>query len=96
VSRAIEDVMTKAPLFTVPVGTTLDGRAKSARHKVEKLLVVDRDFRLGIDHGQGHPESRVSAACKDALGRLAVARPSGSAMIRSNAPRRWWRPRDAS
>ena len=39
--------MTREPLFTVPVGTTLDAaREILHQHKVEKLLVVDRDFRL--------------------------------------------------
>ena len=45
--RPIGDVMTRSPLFTVPVGTTLDeARSILHQHKVEKLLVVDRDFRL--------------------------------------------------
>src|SRR5687767_9770820 len=47
VNRTIDDVMTKSPLFTVPVGTTLDeAREILHKHKVEKLLVVDKDFRL--------------------------------------------------
>jgi len=47
VNRPIADVMTKDPLYTVPVGTTLDeAREILHRHKVEKLLVVDQDFRL--------------------------------------------------
>src|SRR6185503_18979592 len=47
VTRLIADVMTKDPLFTVPVGTTLeDAREILHQHKVEKLLVVDQDFRL--------------------------------------------------
>ena len=47
VNRAISDVMTRDPLFTVPVGTTLDAaREILHQHKVEKLLVVDHDFRL--------------------------------------------------
>src|SRR5258705_8308489 len=47
VSRAIAEVMTKNPLFTVPVGTTLDeAREILHEHKVQKLLVVDRDYRL--------------------------------------------------
>src|SRR5688572_25673895 len=42
VGRPIHEVMTKEPLFTVPVGTTLDeARDILHRHKVEKLLVVD-------------------------------------------------------
>src|SRR5678809_1514240 len=44
VNRPIADVMTKDPLYTVPVGTTLDeAREILHRHKVEKLLVVDSD-----------------------------------------------------
>jgi IMP dehydrogenase len=73
VHRPIEEVMTKAPLFTVPVGTTLDeARSFLHQHKVEKLLVVDKDFRLkglitvkDIQKGIKYPN-----ACKDALGRL--------------------------
>ena len=73
VSRAIDEVMTKDPLFTVPVGTTLDAaREILHRHKVEKLLVVDRDFRLkglitvkDIQKAVKYPN-----ASKDSLGRL--------------------------
>src|SRR5438132_8551929 len=47
VTRPISEVMTKEHLITVPVGTTLDAaREILHKHKVEKLLVVDRDFRL--------------------------------------------------
>jgi IMP dehydrogenase len=47
VHREISEVMTKDPLFTVPVGTTLDeARSFLHQHKVEKLLVVDKNFRL--------------------------------------------------
>jgi len=73
VSRAIEEIMTKAPLFTVPVGTTLDeAREILHRHKVEKLLVVDRDFRLKglITVKDIQKAVKYPAACKDALGRL--------------------------
>ena len=71
--RPIDEVMTKAPLFTVAVGTTLDeAREILHRHKVEKLLVVDKDYRLkglitvkDIQKGIKYPN-----ACKDALGRL--------------------------
>src|SRR6187455_2349585 len=46
VNRPIAEVMTRDPLFTVPVGTTLDNaRDILHEHKVEKLLVVDRDYR---------------------------------------------------
>src|SRR5205823_10006615 len=47
VNRAISEIMTRDPLFTVPVGTTLDAaREILHRHKVEQLLVVARDYRL--------------------------------------------------
>src|SRR5204862_3178084 len=73
VNRPISEVMTRDPLFTVPVGTTLDAaREILHRHKVEKLLVVDRDFRLkglitvkDIQKAVKYPN-----ASKDPLGRL--------------------------
>src|SRR6187455_2544972 len=73
INRPIDDVMTKSPLFTVPVGTTLDeARSFLHQHKVEKLLVVDKDFRLkglitvkDIQKGIKYP-----GASKDGLGRL--------------------------
>jgi IMP dehydrogenase len=75
VNRAISEVMTREPLFTVPVGTTLDAaREILHRHKVEKLLVVDRDYRLkglitvkDIQKAVKYPN-----ASKDSLGRLRV------------------------
>jgi IMP dehydrogenase len=73
VSRTIDEIMTKDPLFTVPVGTTLDeARAFLHQHKVEKLLVVDRDFRLKglITVKDIQKAIKYPAACKDALGRL--------------------------
>ena len=58
VNRPIAEVMTREPLFTVPVGTTLDAaREILHQHKVEKLLVVDQRLPAeGADHRQGHPE----------------------------------------
>ena len=73
VNRSIEEVMTKAPLFTVPVGTTLDeSREILHRHKVEKLLVVDKDYRLKglITVKDIQKQIKYPNACKDALGRL--------------------------
>ena len=71
--RQIDEVMTKNPLFTVPVGTTLDeARAFLHQHKVEKLLVVDKDFRLKglITVKDIQKAIKYPAACKDHLGRL--------------------------
>jgi IMP dehydrogenase len=65
--------MTKDPLFTVPVGTTLDeAREFLHRHKVEKLLVVDKEFRLKglITVKDIQKAIKYPNACKDALGRL--------------------------
>ena len=73
VNRSIDEVMTKAPLFTVPVGTTLDEARKILhRHKVEKLLVVDKDYRLKglITVKDIQKQIKYPNACKDALGRL--------------------------
>ena len=73
VNRPISEVMTKDPLFTVPVGTTLDeAREILHRHKVEKLLVVDKDFRLKglITVKDIQKMIKYPNACKDALGRL--------------------------
>jgi len=73
VDRPVSEVMTKDRLFTVPVGTTLD-QAREILHeaKVEKLLVVDQDYRLkglitvkDIQKAIKYPD-----ACKDSLGRL--------------------------
>ena len=72
-TRPISDVMTKDPLFTVPVGTTLDeSREILHKHKVEKLLVVDKDFRLKglITVKDIQKQIKYPNACKDALGRL--------------------------
>jgi IMP dehydrogenase len=72
-TRPIEDIMTKEPLFTVPVGTTLDEAREILHHrKVEKLLVVDRDFRLKglITVKDIQKAIKYPNASKDALGRL--------------------------
>src|SRR5919201_3635503 len=71
--RPIADVMTREPLFTVPVGTTLDAaRAILHEHKVEKLLVVDRDYRLKglITVKDIQKAVKYPIASKDGLGRL--------------------------
>src|SRR5712691_8744195 len=73
VTRPIAEVMTHEDLITVPVGTTLDGaRQILHEHKVEKLLVVDRDFRLKglITVKDIQKAVKYPAASKDSLGRL--------------------------
>src|SRR3954464_14449498 len=45
--QPISEVMTKENLITVPVGTTLEqAEAILHKHRVEKLLVVDNEYRL--------------------------------------------------
>jgi IMP dehydrogenase len=82
VNRPISDVMTREHLITVPVGTTLDAaREILHEHKVEKLLVVDREFRLkglitvkDIQKAVKYPN-----ASKDLLGRLRCGAAIGAA-----------------
>src|SRR5437773_3872820 len=82
VNRPIADIMTKENLITVPVGTTLDeAREILHRHKVEKLLVVDKDYRLkglitvkDIQKAVKYPN-----ASKDSLGRLRCGAAVGTA-----------------
>jgi IMP dehydrogenase len=72
-TRKIAEVMTKDNLVTAPENTTLDAAEQIlTENKVEKLLLVDDEFRLkglitikDIDKTQKFPN-----ACKDARGRL--------------------------
>ena len=73
VDRPISDIMTRENLVTVPVGTTLDqAREQFHRHKIEKLLVVDAEFRLKglITVKDIQKLVKYPNACKDSLGRL--------------------------
>ncbi len=71
----VSELMTKDDLITVPVGTTLE-QAKEIlhHHKVEKLLVVDRDYNLKglITVKDIQKQIKYPNACKDSLGRLRV------------------------
>jgi IMP dehydrogenase len=71
----VSELMTKDNLITVPVGTTLE-QAKEIlhRHKVEKLLVVDKDYNLKglITVKDIQKQIKYPNACKDSLGRLRV------------------------
>ena len=71
----VSELMTKDDLITVPVGTTLEqAKAILHRHKIEKLLVVDKDFNLKglITVKDIQKQIRYPNACKDSLGRLRV------------------------
>src|SRR5215468_2563816 len=77
----VESVMTKEPLFTVPVGTTLE-EAQSIlhRHRVEKLLVVDENYYLKglITVKDIQKKLKYPNAAKDAQGRLRVGAAIGA------------------
>jgi IMP dehydrogenase len=82
VNRPISEVMTREELITVPVGTTLeDAREILHQHKVEKLLVVDQDYRLKglITVKDIQKMVKYPNASKDSLGRLRVAAAVGVA-----------------
>jgi IMP dehydrogenase len=73
--RPIAEIMTRDPLFTVPVGTTLEqAREFLHRHKVEKLLVVDEHYMLKglITVKDIQKMIKYPNACKDGFGRLRV------------------------
>ncbi|GAA3900372.1 IMP dehydrogenase [Halomonas cibimaris] len=71
---SVADIMTpRERLVTVPEGTTLDViKAKMQEHRVEKMLVVDADFRLrGLVTFQDIEKARTyPRAAKDSDGRL--------------------------
>ena len=81
-SQRVSEVMTRSRLITAPVGTTLESaRAILAKHRIEKLPVVDEKMNLkglitvkDIEKRIKHPH-----ACKDSLGRLRVAAAVGAA-----------------
>lgn len=75
-SRKIDEVMTREPLITAPVGTTLSEAKKIlCRHKVEKLPLVDQEGKLrglitikDIEKAVMYPNS-----ARDVRGRLLTA-----------------------
>lgn len=72
-TKKVSEVMTKERLVTAPVGTTLDAaKGLLNQYKIEKLPIVDKDFKLkglitikDIEKRRKYPNS-----CKDKLGRL--------------------------
>ncbi|NWG19256.1 MAG: IMP dehydrogenase [Chloroflexi bacterium] len=81
-NRPIRDLMTTRNLVTVPEGTTLE-QAKEMlhRHRIEKLLVVDRRGKLSgmITVKDIMKQIEYPNACKDAQGRLRVGAAVGAA-----------------
>src|SRR5258707_3861600 len=77
----VSDVMTKQPLVTVPVGTTLDqAKAVLQKHRIEKLLVIDDAKRIKglITVKDIQKAIKYPTAAKDDLGRLRVAAAIGA------------------
>ena len=77
----ISEVMTKENLITVPIGTTLnEAKAILQRYRVEKLLVVDENYRLKglITVKDIQKAIKYPLAAKDDLGRLRVAAAVGA------------------
>ena len=80
-SQPIANRMTKDPLITVPVGTTLEDAERALRmHRVEKLLVVDDTGALKglITVKDIQKKIKYPNAAKDDQGRLRVAAAIGS------------------
>jgi IMP dehydrogenase len=79
--RLIGELMTKENLITVPEGTTLDqAKLLLHRHRIEKVLVVDRDGNLKglITVKDIQKMMQYPGACKDELGRLRVGAAVGA------------------
>jgi IMP dehydrogenase len=71
----VSEVMTKDKLITAPLGTTLDKAIVILqKYKIEKLLIVDKDFSLRglITIKDIEKKIKYPLACKDKLGRLRV------------------------
>ncbi len=81
-TKPIRELMTSENLVTVPVGTTLDQAMEQFKvHKIEKLLVVDDDYKLRglITIKDIMKMIEFPNACKDELGRLRVGAAVGVA-----------------
>ena len=79
--QSVSDVMTKDNLITVPVGTTLDEAERILQtHRIEKLLVVDKDFNLKglITVKDIQKKIEFPSATKDEHGRLRVGAAIGA------------------
>jgi len=87
-NRQIGEVMTKDNLITAPVGTTLEeAKAILARHRIEKLPIVDEHYNLcglitikDIEKATKYPNS-----ARDANGRLLCAAADAAADERVHA-----------
>ncbi len=74
-NRKVSELMTKGRLITAPVGTTIEEAISTLhKHRIEKLLIVDKDHRLRglITIKDIEKKIKFPNACKDNLGRLRV------------------------
>src|SRR5579862_5350037 len=79
--QPVGNIMTKENLVTVPVGTTLEEAEKILqKHRIEKLLVVDKDFNLKglITVKDIQKKLEFPNATKDEHGRLRVGAAIGA------------------
>src|SRR6202034_3038128 len=79
--QPVSNIMTKESLVTVPVGTTLEEAERILqRHRIEKLLVVDKDFNLKglITVKDIQKKLEFPRATKDEQGRLRVGAAIGA------------------
>ncbi len=79
--QPVSNIMTKENLVTVPVGTTLDEAERILqKHRIEKLLVVDKDFNLKglITVKDIQKKLEFPNATKDEQGRLRVGAAIGA------------------
>lgn len=79
--QPVNSVMTKENLVTVPVGTTLEEAERILqKHRIEKLLVVDKDFNLKglITVKDIQKKIEFPNATKDEHGRLRVGAAIGA------------------
>jgi IMP dehydrogenase len=79
--QPVSSIMTKENLVTVPVGTTLEEAERILqRHRIEKLLVVDKDFNLKglITVKDIQKKIEFPNATKDEQGRLRVGAAIGA------------------
>ncbi len=86
----IKDVMTKAPLVTAPMGTTLEEAINYLKgHKIEKLPVVDANYHLKglITIKDINKRDKYPNAAKDSKGRLLVAAAVGVSDYKERAKR---------
>ncbi|KWT83685.1 MAG: IMP dehydrogenase [Nitrospirota bacterium] len=88
-TKPVRDVMTSKHLVTAAEGTDLDSAKELLhKHKIEKLPIVDKDFRLKglITIKDIEKKKKYPCACKDSFGRLRVGAAVGvgsDSMIRT-------------